>query len=441
MNEQIMTDPSLTTLIGDEIQGDRKWSAFVDGGDGFFYGIPSSARRVVKFDPLDKSLTEIGPDFGGGGGKWMCGVLANNRCIYCAPYWADHVLKIDTIDGTVETLDDVELPETGGCLWESGALATDNNIYYMPSSARRIMRLNPDNDSLSSVGDDLGYGYKYSGTVVGKDDYVYGIPNEATRIVKLDPSNPDTTSTVGEEAEEDFLCWNGALAGDGYIYAANETGQLLKVGTTRNNYTWIGDPIYSGSGGRGWGDPIVGADKCIYWPPLGHATHVLKFDPGTQQLPSLVGDDLGTGRCKWKGGALATTDGAIYCIPFGAKRILTIDPFKEFVMTLQNNIYNYPEELGRLFAKDGRNETFYGSAVRKFGMEKVFKFLVEECLPSDKEWADTFTAGNLPLFMVAASCDNSAVSVIYHLLRRNVHDALSGNDVGVSTKKRKLGSA
>jgi hypothetical protein len=41
--------------------------------------------------------------------------------------------------------------------------------------------------------------------------------------------------------------------------------------------------------------------------------------------------------------------------------------------------------------------------------------------------------------MVAASCENSAVSVIYHLLRRNVHDALSGNDDAVS-KKRKLSS-
>ena len=47
----------------------------------------------------------------------------------------------------------------------------------MPFSARRIMKLNPDNDSLSSGGDDLGEGaYKYNGTVVGKaDDCVYGI--------------------------------------------------------------------------------------------------------------------------------------------------------------------------------------------------------------------------------------------------------------------------
>jgi streptogramin lyase len=434
-----MAESYLTTLIGDEIEGWEKWSSFVDGEDGFFYGIPYNARRVVKFNPLDKSLTEIGPDLGGGILKWMCGVLANTGSIYCAPYGAEHILKIDTIDGTVETLDDVELPEIGRSLWASGALAADNNIYYMPDCAHRIMKLNPDNDTLSSVGYDLGEKWeKYRGTVVGKDDYVYGIPAEATCIVKFDPSNPDTTSTVGEEAEEDFGCGNGVLGCDGDIYSVNEYGQVLQIDPARNNYIWIGDRIFSDDDFSGWGDPIIGVDKCVYWPPS-DTNRVLKFDPETQeQLPSLVGDDLGE-EGGWNGGALAT-DEAIYCIPAGAKQILAIDPFKELVMTLQNNMQKYPEELGRLFAKDGCNETFYGSAVRKFGIEKVFKVLFEEFLPTDEEWADSFS-GNLPLFMVAASCKNSSVSVIYHLLRRNVHDALvSGNDVGVS-KKRKLGSS
>ena len=102
------------------------------------------ARRVVKFNPLGKLLTEIGPDLGEGKEKWHCGVLANNGRIYCAPFCSNHILKIDPIQGTVETLDNVELPETAvRCLWASGALATDNCIYYMPNHARRIMRLNP----------------------------------------------------------------------------------------------------------------------------------------------------------------------------------------------------------------------------------------------------------------------------------------------------------
>jgi streptogramin lyase len=149
----------------------------------------------------------------------MCGVLANTGSIYCAPYGAEHILKIDTIQGTVETLDDVELPETGDYLWASGALAADNKIYYMPDCAHRIMKLDPDNDSLSSVGDDLGEDEdKYYGTVVGNDDRVYGIPYNAKRIIKFDTTNPYITSTVGEEAEENFGCaGNGVLGGDGDI--------------------------------------------------------------------------------------------------------------------------------------------------------------------------------------------------------------------------------
>ena len=63
-------------------------------------------------------------------------------------------------------------------------------------------------------------------------------------------------------------------------------------------------------------------------------------------------------------------------------------------MSMHHIIHQYPEELGRLFVKDGCNETFYGSAVRKFGIEKVFKFLFEECAPSEK---------NGPTLVVATS--------------------------------------
>ena len=37
-------------------------------------------------------------------------------------------------------------------------------------------------------------------------------------------------------------------------------------------------------------------------------------------------------------------------------------------MTLQNNFRQHPQELGRQFVKGEGDETFYDSAVRKFGM-------------------------------------------------------------------------
>jgi hypothetical protein len=41
------------------------------------------ARYVVKFNPLDKSSTEIGPNFGESGAKWASGVRAKNGSICC----------------------------------------------------------------------------------------------------------------------------------------------------------------------------------------------------------------------------------------------------------------------------------------------------------------------------------------------------------------------
>jgi hypothetical protein len=61
----------------------------------------------------------------------------------------------------------------------------------------------------------------------------------------------------------------------------------------------------------------------------------------------------------------------------------------------------------------------------------------------DAEWADTHS-NTLPLFMVAASCENCAASVIFHLLRRNVHAMLANysyeDRTNIQNKKRKLGS-
>ena len=109
-----------------------------------------------------------------------------------------------------------------------------------------------------------------------------------------------------------------------------------------------------------------------------NARRVLKFDPETQQLPSLVGDDLGEeGYFKWMGGALAT-DGVIYCISYCSTQVLVIDPFKELTMTLHKNFRQHPQELGCLFVKEEGDETFFERSLRKFGGDEVSE-LIEEC--------------------------------------------------------------
>ena len=78
-------DNAITTLVGEELEGgDEKYGGNLAAPDGCIYGIPVQARQVSKFNPVDRSMTHIGPDFGGGR-KWSSGAMTDNGVIYCPP--------------------------------------------------------------------------------------------------------------------------------------------------------------------------------------------------------------------------------------------------------------------------------------------------------------------------------------------------------------------
>ena len=176
----------ITTLIGEEVVGDEKSQGTLAAPNGSLYGMPYYNRRVVKFNPEDKSMTEIGPvfiDLDASDGKWKQGVMTDTGVIYSFPSgfgsWYDRgILKIDT--NTDDVTEDGIHPypedaphEDGDAMWLSCAVALDGCIYFMPYGALRIMKLDPNNDDImTSVGDDLGdEEEKYIGTVIGIDGH------------------------------------------------------------------------------------------------------------------------------------------------------------------------------------------------------------------------------------------------------------------------------
>ena len=405
---------AISTLIGEELEGEGYYGGAVASNNGYIYGIPCSARRVIKFNPLDKSMTHIGPDLGSGY-KWTRCAMTDSGVIYCTPCGRRRgILKIDSNTDTVTVLDFNLLPGQGRCTWLSCAAALDGCIYFMPYMASRIIKLDPNNnDAISSVGDYLGLGNdKYVGTVVGIDGCVYGIPKKTTRVVRYDPIN-DTTSYVGEIADICFDCTgNGALGRDGCIYAITRGDIILKIDTTNNSHSFVGNSVESSHGGEySWSDAVLGIDGCMYWHPY-HAHRILSYDPHADHT-SLVGDDFGYDVFKWYGGSLAS-DGVIYCFPRYATRILSIDPWKEYTSSLESKMKEHPEQIGCLFqpSDDIPNETKFVRAVTKFGYKKVMRVL-EACMPP----ADRlFAVSNLHPFMIAACYKSSDISVIYHFL-------------------------
>ena len=80
---------------------------------------------MIKFDPVSKSTTHIGPDFGDEYKKWYTGAITStgSGIIYCVPkFYGRGILKIDTITDTVTELDRNLFPEDGYNLWRSFAI-------------------------------------------------------------------------------------------------------------------------------------------------------------------------------------------------------------------------------------------------------------------------------------------------------------------------------
>ena len=164
---------------------------------------------------MDKFITYIGPDFGGRR-KWCRGAITKSGIIYCPPVYSRRrgILKVDTNTDNVTELDRNLIPEQGDGMWETCADALDGCIYFMPLFARRIMKLDPNNnDTMVSIGYFLVQ-FCIS-TVVGIDGCVYGITPELNHdlnyIVKYNPTKESLLFLEGKLlkiwSSEEMVFW------------------------------------------------------------------------------------------------------------------------------------------------------------------------------------------------------------------------------------------
>eukprot|EP00439_Symbiodinium_sp_Y106_P085390 s125_g28.t1 len=257
------------------------------------------ASRVLRIDPYVGTSELIGPEFtlpdpiklaqefgdsiGDGDGdvsdenwgKWMDGTLAANGCLYCQPWCASHVLKIDTRNGSVELIG----PDLGWApdKYRAAVVATDGVIYCPPHTARRVMKVEISTDTVSFVGPDYG-------TKPGK-------------------------------------WWAGAMTlVNSILCAPHSAGQVLQIDLFRQMCTLVGRDF--GSGEAKYRSIVQSNDGCFYCPPC-NAPQVLCIDPLTPDA-DYVGPDLCCGGFKWVVAGLGE-DGCVYSPPWLAHKSLRVD--------------------------------------------------------------------------------------------------------------------
>ena len=138
------------------------------------------------------------------------------------------------------------------------------------------------------------------------------------RVIKFDLLN-QTSQRVGDNFKRNLIIQGGVLAADGNIYTADFSGQILKIDLINNCCTLI-ERETSNRNSIGWGLPVLGADKYLYFPPHDH-DQVLQFNSSTQNI-SLVSDSYTEEM--WFGGALAS-NGYIYYLPARGNHVLRVD--------------------------------------------------------------------------------------------------------------------
>ena len=325
--------PSLTYLEPDPpLQGQTLYLGGEIGPDRNIYCIPGHASRVLAIYPNDDDdkCIQIGPVFHGKY-KWLRAIRANNDVIYGLPCHADSILRIDarrkksngysSNDVSITTIpipynndyfdNEQEQKEEKDMIWKyhGGAISPiDNCIYCIPQSASRVLRINPNDESISFVGPKLPGKYKWYGGVVGKSDgAIYGVPQNSGSVLRICPMRTkdgdgfDVNVTLHGDLGIDMHQWHGA--------GASSDGTIICIPNNANTVLIVKPPTLNNEDdehNQKSDDPI------------------LTIIGGTDVVAT--GNNIGRSDRKYKYlGATSDNNGNVYCFPSGAERVLRVN--------------------------------------------------------------------------------------------------------------------
>lgn len=329
--------------------------------------LSTEQQRAIFVFPNHRGIRLIGDDLGRGGDKWKGGVLAQNSMIYCIPYCARRVLRIDPWRHRTVVVGD-NLGDVYG-KWSCGILARNGSIYCLPGKARRVLRINPglegeEEDTTEFIGDDMGSEYKYHAGVLGEDGMIYGIPVQGFKVLCIHPET-GTTTLIGEElgfSRSHFgtmYMWSSVVLGrNSKIYGIpNGANQVLELDPKTQSTTLIGHFVFGPDSGCWYCGGVCAENGKIYCFPY-DAPMILEIDP-TEKGTRLIGENYGDYGDKWRDGVLAR-NGKIYSLPNFEDRVLEIDPATNTIKDVESHFHSPPHTDKYRAGILGRDGKIYG---------------------------------------------------------------------------------
>jgi hypothetical protein len=234
-------------LIGGPFIGEDMWLGGELGADGNIYGVPGTAKSVVKVDPRTDEVSQVGDlvvvpgAIRGNRFKWLRGARAANGDMFGIPCNANKILRINT-SGDVDMLGDPELL-AGHWKWHGGVLHANGNLYGCPCNSEHVLKIDPERAEVSLVGGPFPGKQKWYGSLLGGDGCMYCIPNCAGSVLKFDPVT-ETHELLGDFPEGGWKWHGAAVGGDGNIYGvAAHADAILKIVVATGEVKAIGQSV------------------------------------------------------------------------------------------------------------------------------------------------------------------------------------------------------
>jgi len=166
-----------------------RYSACIYHPNGYIYFIPEYNAKVLKLNPLNDAITELGSVLQSCS-VYGASVAPNNKCIYGFTNRTNGgILKIDVVNN--DTISFIH-EGTVGTGYYSTELALNGKLYSGVGNGTDVWELDPTNDTVTivdTISDTVGGDYneaKCAGGVLAENGSIYLIPAKGRHIYKLE---------------------------------------------------------------------------------------------------------------------------------------------------------------------------------------------------------------------------------------------------------------
>ncbi|WP_108972955.1 hypothetical protein [Leptospira ryugenii] len=286
-------------------------TALISSSDEIFF-IPYRGTNFIKVNPRTNAVSTLAPY--SGVIFYIGGAMTQADIIYLAPHLTNIFYAYNIKNNTVSSIGTQSI---AGSAFSGGITSRNGIVYFNPSGELKVWYYNTTTNTFGSINTALSG--SYAASVLAPNGKIYMIPFDATEVIKIDPDS-QSIQTIGPTIVGTAKYISGVLTPDGKIYMIPyENDTLRYIDTNTDSIVSFGPTLSPTSPGK-FNGAVLAPNGKIYLIPYGNLTFA-SIDTRNGNAYATFGTNPNGA---FRGGAL-TSDGKIYLSPYQVNSFYYID--------------------------------------------------------------------------------------------------------------------